>query len=237
MSDPARPASSARPRPTTIVRLGPLKLTGLPAVAFLLVLLAGIVALAVSQRRQFGPMWISGALWIVFVVYWNAAARNTAPTASSESARSRRFHVLATDLGIVLGFAHVQPLRGRWLLEGWGFVVAGLLLETAGLLLAVWARRHLGRYWSARVETKVDHRLVRSGPYRRIRHPIYTAMLAMVSGNALVSGHWHGLVGLALVAAALGRKLVMEERRMREAFGAEWEDWRHHSWALVPGIV
>lgn len=116
-------------------------------------------------------------------------------------------------------------------------MIAGLLLQASGLLLAVWARRHIGRNWSARVETKVDHQLVRSGPYRRIRHPIYTAMLSMVAGTALVSGHWHGLVGLALVAAALGRKLVMEERRMSQAFGAEWADWRRHSWALVPGIA
>lgn len=87
MNDRPRPASSAPPpRPTTIVRLGPLKLTGLAAVAFLLVQLAGVVALAFWQRRQFGPMWISGALWIVFVVYWGVAARNTAPTASRSRA-------------------------------------------------------------------------------------------------------------------------------------------------------
>jgi protein-S-isoprenylcysteine O-methyltransferase Ste14 len=62
-------------------------------------------------------------------------------------------------------------------------------------------------------------------------------MLAMTAGAALVSGHGHALVGLAIVAAALGRKLLLEERRMRETFGAEWEGWRRRSWALIPGLV
>jgi protein-S-isoprenylcysteine O-methyltransferase Ste14 len=225
------------PPPRLTVRLGSLRLTGLVAVAFLVALMAGLVAFIAWQGPQFGPLWISGGLWIAFVLYWSAAARKSAPTASSESPLSRRLHVLATDLGILLGFLHVPPLRGRWLPESWGFVVAGLMLQAAGFALAVWARRHLGRNWSGRVETKVGHQLVRSGPYRLIRHPIYSAMLAMLAGTALVSGHWHGLAGLALMAGALTRKLRMEERRMREAFGVEWEEWRRHSWSMIPGVV
>ena len=229
--------SPPSPPPRLTVRLGSIRLTGLGAVAFLVALLAGLVAFIAWQGRHFGPLWISGALWIAFVAYWSAAARKSARTASSESRLSRRLHVLATDFGSLLGFRHVPPLRGRWLPESWVFVVAGLLLQAAGFALAVWARRHLGRNWSGRVETKVGHQLVRSGPYRAVRHPIYSAMLAMLAGTALVSGHWHGLAGWALVAAALTRKLRVEERRMRETFGTEWEDWRRHSWALIPGLV
>jgi protein-S-isoprenylcysteine O-methyltransferase Ste14 len=230
---PASPPPGRR----ALLQIGPLKLTGLAALVAQFVLGAGIVALLAWQRPHFGPLWISGALWIGFIAYWSANARNTAPTASAESSRSRTVHGIVLDLAILLGFLHVVPLKGSWRPEGWGYVVAGLVAQALGVLLAIWARRHLGRNWSGRVEIKVGHELVRTGPYRRLRHPIYSAMLLMMAGTALVSGHWHGLLGLGLMLGLYARKLVMEERRMRETFGAEWEAWRRHSWALIPGLV
>jgi protein-S-isoprenylcysteine O-methyltransferase Ste14 len=220
-----------------MVQLGPLKATGPAALVVLVALLAGLVALAVWWRPHVGPLFISGALWLGFLIYWSAAARNSAPTASSESARSRTLHGLVLDTAILLGFVHVPPLGGAWRPEGLGFVVAGFALQALGIALAVWARRHLGRNWSMRVETKVGHELVRSGPYRRLRHPIYSAMLLMLAGTAMISGHWHGLAGVVIMAAAYARKIMMEERRMRETFGTEWHEWRRHSWALIPGLM
>ena len=183
------------------------------------------------------PLWISGLLWIGFVVYWSAAARGAAPAASAESAASRQLHSLLLNAAIVLGFLRFAPLDRRWLPERPWLAPAGLSLQLSGVALAVWARRHLGRNWSGAVQTKVDHQLVRSGPYRRVRHPIYTGMLAMIAGTALVSGEWHGLLAVALMAGAYARKIPMEEQRMRETFGAEWDAWRRHSWALIPGLV
>ncbi len=66
----------------------------------------------------------------------------------------------------------------------------------AGLLLAIWARHHLaGCYWSGEIAIKLDHALVRSGPYALVRHPIYTALLAMYAGSVVVSGEWQPLLG------------------------------------------
>ena len=183
------------------------------------------------------PLWISGLLWIAFIVYWSAAARDSAPAASAESPASRQLHSLLLNGAIVLGFLRFAPLDRRWLPERPWLAPAGLSLQLASALLAIWARRHLGRNWSGAVQTKVDHQLVRSGPYRFVRHPIYTGMLGMIAGTALVSGEWHGLLGVGLMAAAYARKIRMEEQRMRETFGPEWEEWRRHSWALIPGLV
>jgi protein-S-isoprenylcysteine O-methyltransferase Ste14 len=183
------------------------------------------------------PLWLSGLLWIAFTVYWSAAARNSAPVASSESPASRQLHSLLLNGAIVLGFVRFAPLDRRWLPERAWLAPLGLALQLACALLAVWARRHLGRNWSGAVQTKVDHQLVRSGPYRVLRHPIYTGMLGMIAGTALVSGEWHGLLGVALMAVAYARKIPMEEQRMREAFGAEWEEWRRRSWVVIPGLV
>ena len=131
---------------------------------------------------------------------------------------ARRFHILATDLGIALGFLHVPPLRGPWLPEARGFVIAGLLLQTAGLLLALWARGNLGRNWSARVETKVDHQLVRSGPYRLIRHPIYTGLTLFALGYSLIWTSMAALVATAALFVELDMKSRREERWLQEKF-------------------
>ena len=231
MSDRAKPAFG--------VKLGSRTITGPAALLVLLLPLAGLVALVVRFHPTAGnwPLWVSGGLWLAFIVYWSAAAGNSAPAAAAESVGSRRLHRLLLDSSILLGFVRFAPIDRRWLPEGGALVAAGLGLQLASALFAVWARRHLGRNWSYRVETKVDHRLVRTGPYRILRHPIYTGMLGMITGTALVGGEWHGLLAVALMIVTYLRKIRMEERRMREAFGAEWEAWRSVTWALVPGVV
>jgi protein-S-isoprenylcysteine O-methyltransferase Ste14 len=105
-----------------------------------------------------------------------------------------------------------------------------------GLALAIWARRCLGRYWSGEITIKVEHKLIRSGPYRVLRHPIYTALLSLYAGTAIVSGELHALIGLALVILAYLRKIRLEEANLMKAFGAEYRDYRADSWAMLPGL-
>ena len=87
----------------------------------------------------------------------------------------------------------------------------------------MWARVHLGRNWSGSVTVKEGHELIRSGPYRYVRHPIYTGLLAAVLGSAIASGTVRALLGLLIIAAALLRKLRVEERFMRETFPGEYQ--------------
>jgi protein-S-isoprenylcysteine O-methyltransferase Ste14 len=84
---------------------------------------------------------------------------------------------------------------------------------------------------------KADHQLVTSGPYRLIRHPIYTAILALAGGTAIVSAQLRGALGFAVFAFVYWRKLRLEEAMLAETFGAEWSSYRQRSWALVPGLV
>ncbi len=100
----------------------------------------------------------------------------------------------------------------------------------------MWARRHLGANWSGEITIKVDHRLVRTGPYRKIRHPIYTAMLGMFVGTCIVSGELHAIMGTALCALAYWRKIRLEESNLDEAFGPDYAAYRRESWALLPGL-
>jgi protein-S-isoprenylcysteine O-methyltransferase Ste14 len=103
--------------------------------------------------------------------------------------------------------------------------------------LGVWARRHLGCYWSGEIAIKVDHRLIRSGPYRFVRHPIYTAMLGMFAGTAVVSGQLHAALGLAMAGFAYWRKIRLEEANLRKAFGPEYDAYRRATGSLVPKLL
>jgi protein-S-isoprenylcysteine O-methyltransferase Ste14 len=182
------------------------------------------------------PILASLALWCLLSIYWKVAARSSAPAAVSEATQSRGLHVLLTSAAQILVLLPVHVLRQRYLPTSVFVSASGLALEGVGLLLAVWARRLLGRNWSGRITLKVGHELVRSGPYRLVRHPIYTGLLGMYAGAAIVSGELHALIGLALAVSAYLRKILLEETNMLKGFGADYRTYRGETWALFPGL-
>lgn len=225
--------------PALVLGLPGVTLVGGAAIAGLLVLVALVIALVIYFRPTFSlsPLWISLALWILFIAYWSAAAKNSAPEKSSESRASRQLHQYLMNGALLLLFIPVPGLRWRFLPVSPLLVLAGLAIHLASMLLALWARRHLGRNWSGAITVKVDHQLIRTGPYRLVRHPIYSAMLGMFVGTALVSGEWHALLGLGLIAFAYWRKIRLEEERLRAAFGADYDAYRSRTRALIPGLL
>jgi protein-S-isoprenylcysteine O-methyltransferase Ste14 len=225
--------------PQAQLQIGTFKLTGHAATAAILLTLGGSVGLVVWAHPSSSnwPIWVSAALWIAFVAYWSAAARRTAPTVASESVESRRVHERMLNASYLLPFVPIPGLRTQILSHSTTVVVAGLIAQALFLLLAVWARRHLGRNWSGAITTKEEHQLIRSGPYRTIRHPIYTAMLGMFAASAVVSGQTHALLAVALITGAYWRKLRMEERHLQTVFGARYDEYRRHSGAVVPWVL
>ena len=174
-------------------------------------------------------------LWFIFFLYWTIASRNSAQTKSSESRVSTYFHQIALNLALVLLFWPAPGLGGWFLPQRFHFLVAvGIVLQAGFLLLGVWARRSLGRNWSAEVRIGEGHELVRTGPYRFLRHPIYTAMLGMFLGTTIASSQWHALVGLATLTAAYVRKTRIEEWILTKTFGKDYDAYRRDTWALVP---
>jgi len=182
-------------------------------------------------------MLLTGALWVLFVGYWSMAARRTAPTERSESAASRAVHTRLMNLSFLLLFFPVPGLRGRLLPLTPAVTVIGLTVQGLSFLLAVWARRHLGRNWSGAITVAQDHQLVRSGPYRLVRHPIYTAMFGMFLGSGIVSGELHALLALGVIAAAYWRKIRLEERTLREVFGPAYLEYSRETRALIPFLL
>ena len=194
-----------------------------------------LLALAVWAKPSIG-MWLAGGVWLGFIVFWNLTAgrRQRISRKSEESGQSRALHQNLLNLGLLLLFVPIPGLRWRYLSPNPWHVPAGLGIMAAATLLHIWARAHLGRNWSSEVMIQNGHELVRTGPYRIVRHPIYTAILGLAIGTAVVSGRGLSLLGALVFAFAYVRKLRIEEDALGEEFGTAWEDYRRRSWALVP---
>ncbi|HVB39812.1 MAG TPA: isoprenylcysteine carboxylmethyltransferase family protein [Terriglobales bacterium] len=110
----------------------------------------------------------------------------------------------------------------------------GVAITMAGLALAIGARRTLGGNWSATVTLKQGHTLTTNGPYRWVRNPIYTGILSMIVGTALVEGRGRGWLALMLAIAAFLVKIQQEERFMQRQFPQDFPAYRRRTAALVP---
>jgi len=111
---------------------------------------------------------------------------------------------------------------------------ACVLVTILGLLFAVWARLALGSNWSGTVTIKANHQLIRRGPYRFIRHPIYTGMLAALLATAITQRLVTGLLGFAIVLFALWRKAKREESFLSQEFGQAFDEHRQHTGMFLP---
>lgn len=179
-------------------------------------------------------------LWLSWVGYWWAASFNVKTTARHEPLESRLSHVVPLMLAVFLLWlpdSPIQVLGERFLpVAVWPFWV-GAVLTLAGLLFTVWARVHLGRNWSGMITVKQDHALITSGPYRFVRHPIYSGLLLALIGFALARGEWRGVVAVGLAFWAFWRKLRIEERWMREQFGVAYDEYSRRVPALIPLVL
>ena len=166
-------------------------------------------------------------LFCLFALYWGAAARDSAPTVQRESKGSTALHeTLLSVAQLLLLFPVVPGLSAHYLPMTPLFLAIGLAIEAASIALAIWARRHLGRNWSAEVRIGEGHQLVRTGPYRFTRHPIYVAKFGIFVGAAMVSGQYSGLLAVVMLALLYVRKSRLEDQALASAFGAEWEAYR-----------
>jgi protein-S-isoprenylcysteine O-methyltransferase Ste14 len=116
---------------------------------------------------------------------------------------------------------------------GW----AGVAITVLGFAITFWARFTLGGNWSSSVTIKVEHELVRSGPYRWVRHPIYTGIIVAMAGTAVARDQWRGVVAVALMWVAFTIKRLKEESFMRQTFGAHYDEYSQATGAIFPLLL
>lgn len=191
------------------------------------------------------------ACWAIFLIVMVAAALFTKRTSVRQSLASRAAYGVPLVIAFLLfleGMSTLQvpfvrirtpvyPLYVPVLPHTISIAGVGLLLTIAGLLLVLWARAILGTNWSGSVTLKEDHELVERGPYGYVRHPIYSGVLLMFLGTAVVVGTLGGLLGFPFLLVSCWIKLRQEESLLQDYFGREYSDYMTRVKALVPFVV
>jgi protein-S-isoprenylcysteine O-methyltransferase Ste14 len=178
-------------------------------------------------------------IWMVLCLYWILSALRTKAVKSRESFGKRLGYVLPVALGVTLLFnsrSHYSWLGMRFAPDTIALAVTGVVLTVAGVALAMWARLVLGENWSAAVSIRKDHELIRMGPYRTMRHPIYTGMLLGLLGTALVVGEVRGILALVIVGLGFYLKARKEEALLSREFGAGFEAHAKHTGMFLPRV-
>ena len=164
--------------------------------------------------------------WGLWLISWFAAAGWSSRTARRPDAVRESVYRVLTAAGAILLFGHPN---WRWLsatvwrpgnATRWALVVVTM----CGLAFTWWARIVLGRLWSSGVTRKVDHEVIVAGPYRFVRHPIYSGIILAVLATAVVQGTESALLGAALIVLGTFMKARVEESFLRRELGEDRYD-------------
>lgn len=175
-------------------------------------------------------------VWVAWAVSWWIAALWANRTQATPGFTAELRYRLFTLAGVVLLF-YPRPRGPRlWttpIAWQWGLVAVAV----AGFALCWWARIYLGRLWSGSVTRKSDHRIIDTGPYALVRHPIYTGLIIAAAATAALKGSSFALAGLALLILGCWIKARLEERFLSAELGAETYDaYRRRTGMLLPGL-
>jgi len=184
-------------------------------------------------------MTVCAYLWGAWFVIWLLWALRSKRTQQRETISSRLSYTIFNVAAFWLMFSGDVPrewLRARLFAPNVWTEGLGIALTAAGLGFALWARAYLGRNWSGVVTVKVGHELVRSGPYRWVRHPIYTGMILAMLGTALERHQVRGLIAVVLLYVGFKIKSRIEEQTMAATFGSQYEEYTSTTGAIMPRL-
>lgn len=179
--------------------------------------------------------------WLLLGLYWLWSSRRIKAASHTESFFKR---FVAYYLPLLVAGALLGPgewygdlwLHQRFLPEILLFQPVGLAIVIGGAFFACWARYTLDRNWSVAAQLKHEHELVQSGPYRFVRHPIYSGLLLAFMGTAVMIGEWRALIAFTIILGSFLYKFRVEERLLRMHFGDSYLQYSARTKAMIPGI-
>jgi protein-S-isoprenylcysteine O-methyltransferase Ste14 len=180
------------------------------------------------------------ACWIIFILYWFISARSVKPVQETRGWLGGNWYPILYLIGFLfminfrfLGRLGIPTNKLAILLLPHTTVLNSIIviLLIAGLIIAIAARRTLARNWSGAVALKEDHELITTGPYKYVRHPIYTGMLLMISGTALSVATLGACIGFFIILVGVLLKLRQEEALLTKHFSQGYLSYKN-----APGL-
>ncbi|HTZ63831.1 MAG TPA: isoprenylcysteine carboxylmethyltransferase family protein [Solirubrobacteraceae bacterium] len=170
-------------------------------------------------------------IWVVFWIYWLISAAGAKRSSSRRRTRPPGLFIAI----LVLLVLHAFKL-GSLAVDDPAVQIVGAILFLAGLGLAVWARIYLGRNWGMPMTQKHEPELVTSGPYRYVRHPIYSGFLLATLGTALATSlYW--LLGVVILGVYFIHSAMVEEKLMTASFPAAYPGYKTRTKMLIPFVL
>jgi protein-S-isoprenylcysteine O-methyltransferase Ste14 len=202
-------------------------------VLIVLVIVAVIVILAVT------PLTVSSvviaACWGIGVLVWIVGAFYNARRSGAVKTRSPMNKWIAVSAIVTVALIEVAPVDWHRTFDvpTWAQMVGGLVL-IGSTTFTIWARVRLGRMWSSMAVEREDHELRTDGPFAVTRHPIYTGILGMLLGTALLSQEMTWVAALLAGAVVLETKAIVEERLLVNVFPDEYPRYRKRVPQMIP---
>jgi protein-S-isoprenylcysteine O-methyltransferase Ste14 len=181
-------------------------------------------------------------VWGVLIMYWFILGMNNKKKSYQEPIYKRfvfywlPFFIATYLLGPGEWFGH-SLIRENFVPHTDLVGIIGLIFCVAGVVIAIWSRYLLGKNWSASVQKKENHELISTGTYRFVRHPIYTGILLIFLGNAIIVGDYRGLIAVAVILISFWFKLIKEEKWLLEIFGDKYLEYKKETKALIPWLI
>jgi protein-S-isoprenylcysteine O-methyltransferase Ste14 len=147
-------------------------------------------------------------------------------------APASRWGIFLVMLAFACSWTYVKP---RGFEKPAAELIASMILAPLAVWLVYAATRHLGKQWRYEAALSEDHNLITTGPYRRLRHPIYASMLGMLVATLLAWTWWPMLIAsLVFFVAGTEIRVRAEERLLADRFQAEYAAYRKRTWAYIP---
>lgn len=199
----------------------------------------GATLLALFLARHRTPALLTVVLsvaWAALALYWTTSA-NAVQSLEFRFYRWIRLLVLAVVFLLLFwNRTGISILGENFLPTSMPAALVGFTAALVGLATAVWARISLGRFWSDKVVVQQDHQLIRTGPYARMRHPIYSGVLLAVVGTAVLVGEWRGLLAFLLLLINYIIKARREDQLLSQEFGPAFSDHAGRAGFLLPRL-
>jgi protein-S-isoprenylcysteine O-methyltransferase Ste14 len=177
-----------------------------------------------------------GLFWFVFIACWLVAALGAKKSVRGGLWLKGAFGRVIMFLAAIYFLRHAHWHSGMITFASPLLRAFGVFMCAAGIAFAFWARWNIGRNWGAPMSMRIDPELVTTGPYRFVRHPIYTGILLAQLGSALAGGIWW-LVVFAISIVYFVCSAIVEEKLMRDRFPGQYTDYQKRTKMLIPWVV